>query len=86
MNKYHTDNRYSYTYACDYIRAIAGYNKNGAKLSRADASKIRQGVAKALNMQDENLACTLADYYQKHSEEIEDHNMKQMELIFTEEG
>ncbi len=57
-----TDSRYPYTYACDFIRALAGYNSGGStKLSRADASGIRSGIADALGMEDELLANKLAD-------------------------
>lgn len=57
------DNRYPYTYSCDYIRGLAGYDEKGTILSRSEASMIRQGIAKALGIDDEELARKLADYY-----------------------
>ena len=55
------DARYPYTYACDFIRALAGYNEGGTKLSRSDASKIIEGIALAIGMEDRKLAELLAD-------------------------
>lgn len=59
------DGRYPYTYAADLIRTKAGYHEDGSgiKLSRSDASKIRQLFAKILDIPDEELAKKLADYY-----------------------
>lgn len=57
------DSRYPYTYACDYLRGLAGYGEGGIKLSRADASQVRQGIADAIGMPDDELARKLADYY-----------------------
>lgn len=59
----HTDTRYPYTYASDYLRTLAGYGHHGAKLSRSDAGQIRIGIASALGMDDEELARKLADHY-----------------------
>ena len=56
-----SDPRYPYTYACDYIRAFGPVNSEGVVLSRADASQISEGVAQALGMDTEELACKLAD-------------------------
>jgi hypothetical protein len=56
-----TDSRYPYTYACDMIRRLGPVASDGVVLSRADASKIREGIAKALGMDDRALACKLAD-------------------------
>lgn len=58
--------RHPYTHACDLIRCLAGNGESGTKLSRLDASKIRQGIAAALGMDDHELACKLSDYYQAH--------------------
>lgn len=59
-----TDSRYPYTYACDYLRGIAGRNENGStKISRADASQIRTAIAEAIGMSDEKIAQALADKY-----------------------
>jgi hypothetical protein len=56
-----TNSRYPYTYACDYIRVLGPVDCSGAVLSRADASQIRSGIAKALGIDDEELAEKLAD-------------------------
>jgi hypothetical protein len=64
------DTRYPYTYAADYIRSIAGYNKEGTKLSRLDASQIRSVIAKVIGWNDELLASKLADYYKENEDEI----------------
>ena len=61
-----TDSRHPYTYAADYVRSLVGQGK----LSRADASAIRSGIATALGVEDVSLACKLADYYLKHQNEI----------------
>jgi elongation factor P hydroxylase len=66
------DSHYPYTYACDLLRSQTEFrlDKGGVPLSRADASKIRQLIAKIIGMEDEELAKKLADYYQTHQEEI----------------
>lgn len=56
-----TDSRYPYTYSCDFIRAAGPVGRGGVVLSRSDASQIRQRIAKALGMDDHELACKLAD-------------------------
>lgn len=55
------DSRYPYTYACDFIRSLVDYNEHGTKLSRSDASNIRSTIAKIIGMDDEELACKLAN-------------------------
>jgi hypothetical protein len=55
------DSRYPYTHACDFIRVIAGYNKGGTKISRADASRITSAIADILDMEHHDLACKIAD-------------------------
>jgi hypothetical protein len=75
------DSRYPYTYACDLIRAFAGYNAEGTKLSRSDASKIRSKIAEILGIQDEDLAKELADYYMKHSQEIAEQGATELALL-----
>ena len=64
------DGRYPYTYACDYLRSLAGYGEHGTKLSRSDASQIRSGIAAAIGMDDDELARKLADYYKANEDEI----------------
>lgn len=70
-----TDSRYPYTYACDFLRAFGGADKGGVKLSRADASKMREQIAKAIGMTDEELAKKLADYYQANEREVSDYSI-----------
>lgn len=53
--------RYPYTYACDYIRALGPVNSSGVVLSRSDASRLVEGIAKALNFDTRELAEKLAD-------------------------
>lgn len=57
-----SDTRYPYTYACDYIRSLGPACSSGVALSRADASRIRQGIAAALGVDDAELAARLADH------------------------
>lgn len=64
------DSRYPYTYAADYVRGLAGYGESGTKLSRSDASQVRQGIATALGMDDEELAKRLADYSKLNEVEL----------------
>ena len=77
------DSRYPYTYAADYIRSLAGYNKDGTKLSRGDASHIRQQISIILNMDDNALACKLADYYKMHEDSITEESVKQFTTILN---
>jgi len=56
-----TDSRYPYTYAADFIRSYGPFSAEGVVLSRSDASKIREAIAKALGIDDEELAKKLAD-------------------------
>lgn len=72
-----TDTRYPYTYACDLIRSAVGYNESGSKISRSDASKIRELFAKVTGLDDTYLADKLADYYIAHEEEITDASVKE---------
>lgn len=64
------DPRYPYTYACDFIRQAAGYGESGMILSRADASRIRQAIATAIGMPDDELARKLADYAKANEEQL----------------
>ena len=56
-----TDSRYPYTYAADFIRSYGPVSAEGVVLNRSDASKIREAIAKALGIDDEELAKKLAD-------------------------
>ena len=64
------DSRYPYTYACDFLRGLAGYGEGGTKLSRADASQVRSGIADALGMADDELARKLADHYKVNQDAL----------------
>lgn len=64
------DPRYPYTHCADLIRSIAGYSNGSTKISRADASEIRQLFSKVFDMDDELVASELADYYLEHKEEL----------------
>lgn len=66
-----TDSRYPYTYACDYMRAYGGFDKEGTKMSRSDASKVRSAIAVAIGMTDEELAIKLADHYKANQEAVD---------------
>ena len=55
------DQRYPYTYACDFIRVLGPINKSGVVLSRGDATMIRSGMADAMSMDDRIVAEMLAD-------------------------
>ncbi|HBO3494046.1 hypothetical protein P3805_33455 [Pseudomonas aeruginosa] len=66
------DSRYPYTYACDFIRLVAGYGEGGTKLSRGDASQIRARIAEIIGMKDEELAKKIADHYLANRDEIAD--------------
>lgn len=62
--------RYPYTYAADYLRGFGGFDRRGTRLSRADASQVRQAVSKALGLDDAEVAERLADYYLAHQTEL----------------
>jgi hypothetical protein len=64
------DTRYPYTYAADFVRGLAGYGEGGTKLSRSDASQVRQGIAAALGMDDSELARKLADHYKANEDTL----------------
>ncbi len=56
-----TDSRYPYTYAADFIRSYGPVNDKGVVLSRSHASQILEAIAKALGIDNEELAKKLAD-------------------------
>lgn len=74
------DTRYPYTHACDYIRMIAGYNTHGTKISRSDASNIRQEMSKILGIDDEEMANRLADYYLENKDKLAEQSAKDFQL------
>lgn len=73
-----TSSRYPYTYASDYLRAFGGADSSGAKMSRSEASQIRGAVAKALGMDDAELAAKLADYYLANDAEVSEKSMRDL--------
>jgi hypothetical protein len=75
------DSRYPYTYACDLIRMLAGYNSAGTKLSRADASHIRSKIAEIIGIPDEELANKLADYMLENEDAIVDGALEEWKSI-----
>jgi hypothetical protein len=50
-------------------------------LSRGDASRIRQGIAEAIGMDDHELACRLSDYFQANQERVNDASVKRLMLV-----
>ncbi|MCB4358462.1 hypothetical protein [Quatrionicoccus australiensis] len=76
------DGRYPYTYAADYVRGLAGYTEGGTKLSRSDASQVRQGIAKAIGVDDKELAEKLARYYLNNQDVLGDESAKQLAKVF----
>lgn len=70
MDERKNNTRYPYTYAADFIRSLGGYDEGGIKLSRSNASQIRQSIASIIGMEDINLAQAIADYYLDHEDEI----------------
>jgi len=57
--------RYPYTYACDYIREQIGNDYGKGFISRAAASRARSLIAKAIGIDDREIACKLADEFLK---------------------
>lgn len=73
-----TDSRYPYTYAADYLRAFGGVDSGGVKMSRSEASQVRCAVAKALGMDDAELAAKLVDYYIANETEISEKSTREL--------
>jgi hypothetical protein len=66
------DPRYPYTYAADLMRMTIGYNEEGAKISRLDASLLRQLISKVMDLNDWDVADQLATYYLDIQQELTD--------------
>lgn len=64
------DSRYPYTYACDFIRSVAGYDAGGTKLSRSDASQIISTIAEINGINERTAFEKLADHYLMHEDEL----------------
>ena len=80
-----TDTRYPYTYACDLVRMIAGHEGMSTKLSRSDASQIRELFATVTGIDDETLAGMLADYYKANQHQIESDTLHKILPFLNEE-
>jgi hypothetical protein len=80
------DGRYPYTHAADLIRMIAGYGKEGTKLSRSDASRIRNLFAAVCGIDDNELAAKLADHYLANREELESEVLREILPFLNEKG
>ena len=80
------DTRYPYTHACDLIRMIAGYGKEGTKLSRSDASRIRNLFATVTSMNDDKLAELLADHYLANREGLESEALREILPFLNDKG
>jgi len=61
--------RYPYTHAADFVRSIGPHAGISPLLSRSDASRLRSEIAKAIGMDDAELASKLAD---AHIARVED--------------
>ena len=68
--------RHPYTYSCDLLRLLGPHKGISPVLSRSDASHLREGIAEALGLGDEELATKLSDYYQKNQEALENARAK----------
>jgi hypothetical protein len=79
------DSRYPYTYAADCIRIVAGHNRDGSKISRSDAAKIRALFVKVTGVDDETLAKMLADHYQKYIKDLEAEAFRNFMAVFNKE-
>ena len=82
-NSHEEDSRFPYTHADDFIRTLAGWNGNGTKLSRSDASKIINGIAKVIGMNTENLACLLAEAELNKTDEERKNEVSEMIKIIN---
>ena len=77
-----TDGRHPYTYAADYIRSFGPVDRSGVVLSRGDASQILEGIARAIGMDDEELANLLSLAEQnKTDDDIKKQTQKVMQAL-----
>jgi hypothetical protein len=80
------DPRYPYTYAADLIRMTAGYGIGGTKISRSDASAVRQLISKVMDLNDWDVADQLASYYLDNKCEISDTAIREFMAAKKKEG
>jgi hypothetical protein len=73
--------RHPYTHAADFVRSLGPVGGSGMVLSRSAASRIRQGIAEAIGMDDHELACRLSDYFQANQERVNDASVKRLMLV-----
>ena len=57
------DTRYPYTYAADYLRMKIGDDYGKGLISRAAAAHAKALIAKAMGIDEREVACKLADAY-----------------------
>lgn len=75
--------RYPYTYAADYLRAYSDCDSHGVRLSRSESSQIRQAVARAISMNDAELARKLADHYLANQSAIDEQSTRRLIAAIT---
>jgi hypothetical protein len=68
--------RYPYTYACDFIRGMGGYDNKGIKMCRGDASIMIGKIGNILGMEEGELAKKLANYYIENEDAIAEEQSK----------
>ncbi len=61
------DTRYPYTYAADYLRMKIGDDFGKGLISRSAAAQAKSLIAKAIGIDEHELACKLADVYLSES-------------------
>lgn len=74
--------RHPYTHSADFIRALGPVSSQGVVLSRSDAAQIREGIAAAIGMSDEELAIKLSEAEQaKTPVQVEAQVLRVMDAI-----
>lgn len=63
------NDRHPWTHAADFIRQLGPISGKGVVLSRDDCSPIIDGIAKALNISNEELAIKLSEAEQAKTQE-----------------
>ena len=75
--------RHPYTYAADFVRSLGPINSAGVVLSRSDAAHIHREIAKAIGMDEEQMAIKLSEAEQAKSEEdIQQQGQKLIRAMF----
>lgn len=73
--------RHPYTYAAYFIRQFGPVDSSGVVLSRSDAAQIRQAIAEAIGMEDEELAVILSNEFQNSENDPAKHDERVMKAI-----